>query len=141
MIGLDTNALGRTIVAEDDADAATERQRRAARDLIESGQPLFLAKTVFLELEWVLQGYYGFPVEKVLQGFDQLLAHPGLTAEDRTHLEQAVTGVRYGIDFADALHHASCHSSEAMASFDDRGLVRRIRQLNLAPRMIMPAGS
>jgi AbrB family looped-hinge helix DNA binding protein len=32
-------------VAEDGAEVATERQRRAARDRIESGQPLFLADT------------------------------------------------------------------------------------------------
>ena len=36
-----------------------------------------------LELEWVLRGYYGFPVEQVLQVFDHLLAHPSLTVEDR----------------------------------------------------------
>jgi predicted nucleic-acid-binding protein len=97
-MGVDTNVLARYYVAEDDADAATERQRRAARDLIDSGQPLFLAKTVALELEWVLRGYYGFPVEQVLQVFDHLLAHPGLTAEDRPALEQAVAGVRRGLD-------------------------------------------
>jgi predicted nucleic-acid-binding protein len=141
VIGVDTNVLARYFVAEDDADAATERQRRAARDLIESGQPLFLAKTVALELEWVLRGYYGFPVEQVLQVFDHLLAHPGLTAEDRPVLEQAVAGVRSGLNFADALHHASCRSCASMASFDDRGFVRRIRQLNLAPRLFVPAGS
>jgi predicted nucleic-acid-binding protein len=124
VIGVDTNVLARYYVAEDDADAASERQRRAARDLIESGQPLFLAKTVALELEWVLRGYYGFPVELVLQVFDHLLAHPGFTAEDRPALEQA-----------------SCRSCEAMASFDDRGFVRRSRQLNLAPRLFVPAGS
>lgn len=141
MIGLDTNVLARYFVAEDNADAATERQRRAARDLIESGQPLFLAKTVALELEWVLRGYYGFPVEQVLQVFDHLLAHPGLTGEDQPALEQAVAGVRNGLDFADVLHHASCRSCEAMASFDDRGFGRRIRQLNLAPRLFVPTGS
>ena len=141
MIGVDTNVLARYFVAEDEADAATERQRRAARDLIESGQSLFLAKTVALELEWVLRGYYGFPVEQVLQVFDHLLALPGLTAEDRPALEQAVAGVRNGLDFADALHHASCRSCVSMASFDDRGFVRHIRQLNLAPRLFVPAGS
>ncbi len=141
MIGVNTNVLARYFVAEDDADAATERQRRAARDLIESGQPLFLAKTLALELEWVLRGYYGFPVEQVLQVFDHLLAHPALTAEDRPTLEQAVAGLRNGLDFADALHHASCRCCEAMASFDDRGFVRRIRQLNLSPRLFVPAGS
>lgn len=112
MIDLDTNVLARYFVAENDADAATERQRRAARDLIESGQPLFLAKTVALELEWVLQV------------FDHLLAHPGLTAEDRR-----------------ALHHASCRSCASMASFDDRGFGRRIRELNLAPRLFVPAAA
>ena len=141
MIGVDTNVLARYFVAEDDADAATERQRRAARDLIESGQPLFLAKTVALELEWVLRGYYGFPVEQALQVFDHLLAHPGLTAKDRPALEQAVAGLRSGLAFADALHHASCRSCASMASFDDRGFVRRTRQLNLAPRLFVPAGS
>jgi len=38
VIGVDTNVLARTFVAEVDADAATERQRRAARDLIESSR-------------------------------------------------------------------------------------------------------
>jgi hypothetical protein len=52
-----------------------------------------------------------------------------------------VAGVRSGLDFADALHHASCRSCEAMASFDDHGFVRRIRQLNLAPRLFVPAAS
>ena len=32
--------------------------------------------------------------EEVLQMFDHLLAHPGLTAQGRSTLEQAVAGVR-----------------------------------------------
>jgi hypothetical protein len=71
----------------------------------------------------------------------RLLAYPGPTAEDRPALEQAVAGVRCGLDFADALHHASYRNCEAMASFDDRSFVRRIRQLNLAPRLFFPTGS
>lgn len=45
-----------TVLEEEDADAATQDQRQAARGLIESGQDLFLPKTVALELEWVLHG-------------------------------------------------------------------------------------
>jgi predicted nucleic-acid-binding protein len=90
MIGLDTNVLARYFIAEDGADAATERQRQAARILIESGQALFLPKTVALELEWVLRGYYGFGAEQVLLVFEHLLGHPCLSAEDRPALEQAV---------------------------------------------------
>ena len=70
--------------------------------------------------------------------FDHLLAHPGLSAEDRPALEQAVAGLRAGLDFADALHHASCRSCEAIATFDDRGFAQRIRHLNLAPRTFVP---
>jgi predicted nucleic-acid-binding protein len=138
VIGVDANVLARYYVAEDEADAATERQRRAARDLIESGQPLFLAKTVALELEWVLRGYYGFAAEQVLLVFDHLLAHPGLSAEDRPAIEQAVAGLRAGLDFADALHHASCRGCDTLASIDDRGFAQLIRHLNLATRAFVP---
>lgn len=139
MIGLDTNLLARYFVEEADADASTQAQRQAARELIESGQDLFLPKTVALELEWVLRGYYGFVAEQVLQVMEQLLQHPSLQLEDRPSLEQAVEGLRSGLDFADALHHASCRDCEAIASFDDRGFARRIRQLNLSPRVLVPS--
>jgi len=100
MIGLDTNVLARYVVEEAGADAASQRQREAARQLIESGQDLFLPKTVALE--------------------------------------QAVFGLRSGLDFADALHRASCRACDTIASFDDRGFARRIRQLNLSPRVVVP---
>ena len=138
MIGLDTNVLARYFVYEEGADPATQAQRQAARQLIESGQKLFLPKSVALELEWVLRGYYGFAAEQVLQVFEQLLQHPCLELEDRPVVEQALAGVRTGLDFADALHHASCRGCEAIASFDDRGFARRIRQLNLPPRVVIP---
>lgn len=138
MIGLDTNVLARYFVEEADADVATAAQRQAARQLIESGQELFLPKTVALELEWLLRGYYGFAVESVLQVFEQLLNHPYLSVEDRPDLEQALAGLRSGLDFADALHHASCRNCEVTVSFDDQGFARRIRQLNLPPSVVVP---
>jgi predicted nucleic-acid-binding protein len=139
VIGLDANVLARYFVEEANADSATEAQLLAARQLIESGQELFLPKTVALELEWVLRGYYGFAVESVLQVFEQLLNHPCLSVEDRPDLEQALAGLRSGLNFADALHHASCRNCEVIASFDDRGFARRIRQLNLPPPVVVPA--
>lgn len=138
MIGLDTNVLARYFVEEAHADALTQDQRLAARDLIESGRDLFLPRTVALELEWVLRGYSGFAAEQLLQVFEQLLRHPCLQLEDRTSIEQAVAGMRSGLEFADALHHASCRDCEAIASFDDRGSARRIRELNLPPRVLVP---
>ncbi|MFM7086326.1 MAG: hypothetical protein ACKOXO_04955 [Cyanobium sp.] len=90
-------------------------------------------------MEWVLRGYYGFAAEQVLLVFDQLLQHPCLQVGDRPVLEQGVAGLRSGLDFADALDHASCKGCAAIASFDDRGFARRIRQLNLPPRVMVPA--
>jgi len=52
--GLDTSVLSLYDVTgadPDGADTATERQRLGARALIESGRPLYLPKTVSLELE------------------------------------------------------------------------------------------
>jgi len=59
-------------------------KHRAARDLIESGPAAFLAKTVALELEWVLRGYYGLPRwRRCCRVFDHLLAHPASRQEDQ----------------------------------------------------------
>jgi len=107
VIGLDTNVLARYFVEEDSADAATAAKRQAARQLIESGQDLFLPKTVALKLEWVLRDYYGFSVEPVLQVFELLLSHPSLHVESRPDLEQAVAGFRSGLDFAHSIGQPS----------------------------------
>ncbi len=58
MIGLDTNILARYYI-QDEGDEEAEKQHLAACRLIESGQPLMVCKTVLLELEWVMRGYYG----------------------------------------------------------------------------------
>jgi hypothetical protein len=46
--------------------------------------------------------------------------------------------LRSGLEFADALHHASCRNCDSISSFDDRGFARCIRQLNLPPRVVVP---
>jgi len=38
-----------------------------------------------------------------------------------------------GLDFADALHHASHAECASVASFDDRRFARRARKLSLVP--------
>jgi len=76
-IGLDTNMLARYYI-DDEPDAATLRQREAARKLIESGRSLAVSKTVILELEWVLRGYYRFGNEEIGKGFSHLLSQPHL---------------------------------------------------------------
>ncbi|KAA9129736.1 type II toxin-antitoxin system VapC family toxin [Marinihelvus fidelis] len=137
MIGLDTNVLARYYV-EDRPDPATDRQRHAARSLMESGRELSVAVTVLLELEWVLRGYYQFKPGEISRVFGHLLSLPHIIVEGRTAVERALDGYQAGLDFADALHHAGYAGCETMATFDDRRFARRARRLNLSPPVMIP---
>jgi predicted nucleic-acid-binding protein len=138
MIGLDTNVLARYYLGGFDVDAATARQQQAARRLFEGGQPLHVAKTVLLELEWVMRGAYGSTPAQFAGVLEHLLASPQVTVEDRLSVEAALAGHRHGLDFADALHHAAYRTCDAMASFDDRKFARRANKLGLAPAVHVP---
>ncbi len=144
MISLDTNVLARYFVEEEDADAATQAQRQAARQLIESGQDLLLPKTVAPELEWpwnwsgCCAAIAASRPSRCCWCSSSCCTTPACSWKIAPSLEQAVAGLRSGLDFADALDHASCRDCEAIASFDDRGFARRIRQLNLPPRVVIP---
>jgi predicted nucleic-acid-binding protein len=132
MIGLDTNVLARYYI-DDEADAEAQHQRLAARRLIESGQPLMVSKSVVLELEWVMRGYYGFAQPEVASVLRHLLEQAYITIEDRDAVKQALSNCEAGIDFADALHHASYKCCDGVATFDDRKFARRAKKLGLAP--------
>ena len=137
MIGLDTNILARYYV-EDEGDAEAAHQREAARHLVESGEPLMVCKTVLLELEWVMRGYYGFNAVEISSVMQHLLSLPHLTIENREELEQAISHASAGLDFADALHLVSYRACDSVASFDERKFARHARRLNLAPRIFVP---
>ena len=136
MIGLDTNVLARYYI-DDEADVEAQRQRLAARRLIESGQPLMVSKSVILELEWVMRGYYSFSQSEVTRVIRHLLDQTRITVEDRDAMEQALSSCEAGIDFADALHHASYKSCDSVATFDDRKFARRAKKLGLAPAVVV----
>lgn len=123
MIALDTNVLARYYVAS--TDAPSQKQSAAARKLLESGMSLFVSKTVVLELEWVLRGYYKSPPKDVLAVLTHLLAMPNLEVEDRVAVELAAAALDDGFDFADALHHASARHCTSLATFDDKKFARR----------------
>jgi len=138
MIGLDTNILARYYI-DDNADAEAAKQRPLARKLMESGEELMVCKTVLLEFEWVMRGYYGFRREEVLQVFRHMLSLSQLRVEDRQIVESALLGLAEGLDFADALHHASYRECDQIASFDDRKFAGRVKRLGMAPGVVVPA--
>lgn len=132
MIGVDTNVLARYYI-DDATDSEAARQREAAQRLIESGSALLVSKTVLLELEWVMRGYYGFEPADVSRVLTHLLSLEHVEIEDRDAVQQAVESHAAGLDFADGLHHASYCRCEGMATFDDRRFARRARRLGLLP--------
>ena len=136
MIGLDTNVLARYYI-DDKADTEAMRQRLAARRLMESGQPLMVSKSVILELEWVMRGYYGFAQAEVASVVRHLLEQPNIRIEDRDAVEQAPSNCEAGIGFVDALHHASYRSCDSVATFDDRKFARSAKQLGWAPPAVV----
>jgi predicted nucleic-acid-binding protein len=138
MIGLDTNILARYYI-QDEGDEAAEQQHLAARRLIESGRPLRVCKTVLLELEWVMRGYYGFSVAEIASVLNHLLALPHVSIEDRDTVRQALAHCSAGLELADALHHASYRDCESMASFDDRKFARRVKRMGLLPTVMVPS--
>ena len=132
MLALDTNILARYYVRED-GSAQTRAQQQAARRIMERGEKLFVAKTVLLELQWVLRGVYGQALKDVCRVFEQLLSLTHVEIEDRAALERALGNLRQGLDFADALHHASSRACEAFLTFDARRFAGRARRLAITP--------
>jgi predicted nucleic-acid-binding protein len=136
MIGLDTNILARYYI-QDEADGEAQKQHELARKLIESKQLLLVCKTVLLELEWVMRGYYQFTATEIVSIFQHLLSLEHVSLEDRTSIEQAVANFERGFDFADALHHASYKTCDRVASFDDKKFARRAMRIGLNPVVIV----
>ena len=102
MIGLDTNILARYFI-EDEGDEEAVKQRLLARDLIESGKALMVSKTVILELEWVMRGYYRFDREDIVSVLRALTSFPNITFEDLASIKQAIDNLEQGLDFADLM--------------------------------------
>jgi len=96
-----------------------------------------VSKSVVLELEWIMRGYYGFAQAEAASVLRHLLEQAHITVEDRDAVEQALSNCEAGIDFADALHHANYRSCDSVATFDDRKFARRAKKLGLAPAVMV----
>jgi predicted nucleic-acid-binding protein len=137
MIGLDTNILARYYI-QDESDSEAEKQHKLALKLIESGKPLMVCKTVILEFEWIMRGYYQFTSSDVGAVFQHLLSLEHIIIEDHTSIKQAIASFVLGFVFADALHHASNKNCTSIASFDDKSFARRAKRNGLMPSVIVP---
>jgi predicted nucleic-acid-binding protein len=125
MTALDTNVLVR-IITKDDKDQATR-----AVEFLSGEDRVFLAKTVLLELEWVLRSGYRYAPRDILSAFRSLLSIGNVEIEDEAAVRQAVEWYEAGMDFADSLHIASAGQLCTFATFD-AALRRRGEKLGVA---------
>lgn len=99
---------------------------------------LYVPLTVVLELEWVMRGFYEIEPQRVCDVFDHLLGMSHVTVERWEAVKDATDRHREGLDFADALHHATSRGCESLISFDRR-LVRAAARLALKPPIAVAA--
>src|SRR6266852_3758788 len=112
MTALDTNVLVRVITNDDRAQAA-----RAARFLREQ-ESVFIAKTVLLELEWVLRSAYRIRPNAIVSALRYILGVFNVEIEDEAAVRHAIEWYEKGMDFADSLHVASAGRERKFATFD-----------------------
>ncbi len=125
MIALDTNILIRVLTRDDpaQAEAAAAFLRRESS---------WIPKTVLLETEWVLRYTYHLDRVPVYEALLRLVGYRGVEIEDWEGVVRALSWYHQGLDFADALHLASCGGAERFATFD-RPLFRASRTCEGAP--------
>ena len=114
MIALDTNVLVRFLVDDD------RPQADIANELVNHAGGVFIAKTVLLELEWVLRQVYEIDREIIRAGLQSLLGLPTITVESVGQVAQALRDYAKGMDFADALHLASNVGGALLFTFDKK---------------------
>lgn len=112
MISIDTNILVRLFTADD------KKQADKAKQLFKKEQ-IYVTKTVILETEWVLRYAYGFSPDAIAITFTKLLGQGNVAVEDAHHIAVAISMLRNGMDFADALHLA-CSQSHTFVTFDKK---------------------
>jgi predicted nucleic-acid-binding protein len=123
MTAVDTNVLVRIVVNDDPAQSA-----RAAEFLRQQDR-VFLAKTVLLEVEWVLRSAYRLGRREILAILRGILAMGSVEVEDEAAVVQAMRWFEEGMDFADSLHLASA-GTQHFATFD-AALQRRARRIGI----------
>ena len=131
MISVDTSVLVRYLTHDDPVQGPL-----AMRILADPGG-VFVAKTVLLELEWVLRVAYRLPRHAIESALLQVAGLPDVVLENPGQVAAALAGYRGGLDFADALHHASGGPATGFHTFDVR-FAKRGRELGLGVWEIRP---
>jgi len=113
MRAIDTNIIVRYLTGDDPAQA--ERVRAVI-----GHEPVFVPRTVLLEVEWVLRAVYDLSSKQIIPALRALAGLPGVSFEDAALVAKAMNWSDAGMDFADALHLAAATGCESFLTFDKR---------------------
>ena len=129
MKAVDTNVLARFFI-DDPEDIEAALQKPAAIQAM--SQAVFVSRSVILEFEWVMRGFYALPRADITRVFKALCGLQHVTIEDRAMVLSVIEAHHQGLDFADALHLAGAQHCQAFISFDKR-LQKRSKIAGLQP--------
>ena len=120
MIALDTNALIRLLIEDD------EKQALTVKNIIESvekkGQQIIILTEVLIETVWVLESVYKCTREDIYQFLETLTYTSVFTFSEPQVIANAIRHFKKGGDFADLIivMQALNHQAKKMISFDKK---------------------
>ena len=121
MTGLDTNALVRYLVQDDE-----EQLRAVLALLLKKNATFFVPDLVLVETDWVLASLYQWSAEEIVEAIGRLLTVHNLAFEDEGRIRSALRAMRQGADLSDELIVARCREMgcKTVATFD-KGMAKR----------------
>ena len=120
MIALDTNALIRLVIEDDEAQA------RKVKKLIESiekyGQQIIILTEVLIETVWVLESVYGCTREDISRFLETMIHTSIFTFSEPRIIRNVIHQFKKAGDFADLVivMQALNHQAKKMVSFDKK---------------------
>lgn len=120
MIALDTNALIRVLVEDDEDQAHTVRETVTFAE--KNSIQILILSEVLLETVWVLESVYGSSRDEIFQFLETLIYTPTFTFSDYESIRKAVHQYRKDGDFADLLivNQAIEQQAKKLFCFDKR---------------------
>lgn len=117
MTAVDTNVVVRLLTEDNPKQTAAVKSLFAAR-------PIWIARTVLLEADWVLRRLYGFEESAIRNALSRLLGLTNVHTEDKVSMAEALALTTPGIELADAIHLTARPAGATFVSFD-QSLVKR----------------
>ena len=123
MLAVDTNAVVRLLVDDDDLQQRAVRDR--LRRTLAAGEKVLVSAVVLAEVTWVLDSVYGYGRDEIAAAVEAIAETPPCVTESPEVVRQAVAWYGQGpADLADylILAKAEAHGARALLTFD-RGLL------------------